>query len=162
MDETEYERLLGAAIRFVSFRPRTKKEFREFCHKTLKRHHTTAPLVIEKVLARLTELGYVDDLKFVEWWVGQRRAFKPKGTRVISMELRAKGIPKDVIDTYMASVSEDSDEYLLAQKAVARKVALWKTLPAIAQKKKLYDFLSRRGFDSETVARVVDDVVGKE
>lgn len=153
MDETEYEKLLGATIRFVSYRPRSEKELRDFCHKTLKRHHTTAPLVVEKVLTRLAELGYADDTKFVEWWVGQRQSFKPKGKRAIEMELRAKGISKPIIHV---------DERLLARKAVERKLVIWKPLPPLSKKKKLFEFLYRRGFDSDTANSVVDDIMGKE
>lgn len=162
MDETEYERLLGAAIRFVSFRPRSEKELRDFFHKTLKRHHTTAPLVVEKVLTRLAELGYVDDMKFVEWWVGQRMSFKPKGKRMVALELRAKGIPKEIIDAYYSAGSDASDERKLARIAVERKLTVWKSLPPLPKRKKLYDFLSRRGFDADTVSSVVDEVTGKE
>lgn len=153
MDETEYERLLAAAIRFVSFRPRSEKELRDFCAKTLKHHHTTAPIVVERVLVRMKDYGYVDDKKFTEWWVGQRTSFKPKGKRMIAMELRAKGIHTPEITI---------DERALARKAVERKLVIWKTLPLTAKKKKLYDFLFRRGFDADTVGSVVDDITGKE
>ena len=142
MNETEYERLLGAAIRFVSFRPRSKKELRDFCIKTLKRHHTTAPLVIDQVIERMTELGYVNDDKFAEWWISQRTAFRPKGKRVIEAELLAKGIRNPEIDI---------DERTLAQKALERK-------KGVSDKQKLANFLYRRGF---TVS-VVDDILGKE
>ncbi len=162
MDETEYERLLGAAIRFESFRPRSEQEIRYFCQKTLKRHHTTAPIVIQKVLDRLTEYGYVDDLKFVGWWVGQRSSFKPKGKRAVLLELRAKGIPKEVIEAFFSSQHETPDEQTLARKAVERKAVLWNTLPMNVKKKKLYDFLMRRGFDMEVISGVVDDITGKE
>ncbi len=162
MDETEYEKLLGAAIRFVSFRPRSEKELRDFCRKTLKRHHTTAPIVIEKVLTRLTEYGYVDDVKFVEWWAGQRASFKPKGRRAVTVELRAKGIPKEAIEAYFLSSNDAPDDLALARKAVGRKLVLWEALPLQAKKKKLYDFLYRRGFDADVVGRVVDDAFGKE
>ncbi len=162
MDETEYERLLGAAIRFVSFRPRSEKELRDFCAKTLKRHHTTAPLVIDQVMSRLTELEYVNDRTFVEWWVGQRTAFRPKGKRIIMSELGAKGVAKPVVDEYFAAMGDNRDEKALAQQAAEKKLALWHALPPLTRKQKLYDFLSRRGFDSDTVGSVVDDVMGKE
>jgi regulatory protein len=162
MDETEYERLLGAAIRFISFRPRSEKEIRDFCAKTLKRHHTTAPLVVDKVMARLADFGYVDDMKFVDWWVNQRTSFRQKGARLVAMELRAKGISRDVVESYFANTPQAASERELAIKAIGRKIVIWQKLPVQIRKQKLIAFLMRRGFDSETIYSVVDDAVGKE
>lgn len=162
MDETEYERLLGSAIRFVSFRPRSEKELRDYCSRTLKKHHTTAPIVVNRVMARLTDLGYVDDRKFVEWWVEQRTAFRPKGKRAIFIELQKKGISRQIIDTYISERKDSVNEYELAQKAILRKLVIWQHIPQEIQKKKIYDFLSRRGFDTDTIASIVDDATGKE
>jgi len=142
MDNLLYEKLMSASIRFVSFRPRSEKELRDFCLKTLKRHHTTAPLAVNQVMIRLQELGYADDKKFVDWWVGQRASFRPKGKRALEMELRAKGIKNPEINI---------DERQLAKKAIERKLG---TL----DNDRLKNYLYRRGFDPG----VVDDVLGKE
>ena len=149
MNDTEYERLMAAALRFISFRPRSEKEIRNFCTKTLKRHHTTAPLVVSKVLERLTELGYVDDRKFAEWWIGQRTTSTPRGKRAIEAELKAKGI---------ACPDIRIDERELAKKAVAKKLVHWQKFPPLERKKKIVGFLYRRGFDMS----LVDDIGEKE
>lgn len=163
MDETVYERLVAAAIRFISYRPRSEKEIRDFCAKTLKRHHTTAPLVVDQVVKRLGEYGYVDDDKFTQWWVSQRTTFKPKGKRVIVSELRGKGISPERIDACLnQSSGETVSETELAKQSIVRKMRLWSTLPTLARKQKMISFLSRRGFDSETVYSVVDDLLEKE
>lgn len=162
MEETEYDRLLAASIRFVSYRPRSEKEIRDFCAKTLKRHHTTAPLVVSRVIERLKEYGYVDDVKFVEWWVTQRTTFKPKGIRVIISELRSKGIPREVAEEYFSKASDMPGQDELARTAAKKKLSIWRTLPSQKRKQKLAEFLVRRGFDAETVWSVVDDILEKE
>lgn len=113
-------------------------------------------LLIDKVIARMGELGYVDDGKFAEWWIDQRTAFKPKGNRLIKMELKAKGVPEEVIASALAPRGSES-LLTAARQAVARKLPLWAKLPILARKKKLYDYLGRRGFDGETIAKVIDD-----
>lgn len=128
MSNPYYEKLVNAALRFVSFRPRSEKELREFLQK--KPNHED----VEKVMERMRELGYVDDKKFAQWWVEQRSAFRPKGKRVILYELRKKGV----------IVEFSLDEYALAKKAMARNP------------KNVYSFLSSRGFSSETIRRVID------
>jgi regulatory protein len=147
-----YEQLITSGLRFVSFRPRSEKEIRDFLARKLKRRHTTAPLVVREVLDRLRVLGYVDDAKFTAWWVEQRTGRKPKGRRLIERELLQKGI------VYEAKI----DEKQLAKRAIAKKQMLWKKLPQLERKKKISDFLYRRGFDWETIASIVDEVVKKE
>lgn len=147
-----YERLMGAALAFVSFRPRSEKEIRDYLAKKLHKTHTSAPLVLEKVLVRLRELGYADDAKFAAWWVTQRTGRKPKGKKLIERELASKGIQ------WQVSVNEKE----LARQAVEKKLAAWKALSHYEQKKKISDFLYRRGFDWDAIGSIVDEVMGKE
>lgn len=153
MDNPYYELLVNAAIRFVSFRPRSKKELTDFLNKKLTRWKVSGAGLLAKVITRMAELGYADDEKFAEWWVDQRTAFKPKGNRYIQMELRGKGVPDDVIASVLASRGSVS-LLAAAKQAVAKKMPLWAKLPPLARKKKLYDYLARRGFDSDTIRRV--------
>ena len=156
MDNPYYELLVNAAIRFVSFRPRSEHEFREFLTKKLTKWKVTGHVLLDKVVARMEELGYADDEKFAVWWVDQRTAFKPKGNRFIKMELKAKGVSEAVIDSVLASRGSQS---LLeaARKAVEKKMSLWVKLPIFERKKKLYDYLGRRGFDFEIIRKLIDE-----
>ncbi len=163
MDNPYYERLINAAIRYVSFRPRSKKELTDFLNKKLTRYGAAQRALpggkvygtglLAKVISRMEELGYADDEKFAAWWVSQRTEFKPKGNRYIQMELRGKGVPDAVIASVLASRGSVS---LLeaARQAVAKKMPIWAKLPTLERKKKLYEYLARRGFDSDTISRV--------
>lgn len=164
MTDTEksevYERLIGASIRFVSFRPRSSKEMRDFIARKLKNSHTTAPLVIEEVIARLTDLGYVDDPAFAAWWVTQRTGRKSKGAKAIRIELTGKGIAPEVADGVINEImKEERSEQVLAKVAALKKYGVWSRLPQAEQKHKLAQYLLRRGFASEIVWSVVDDMV---
>ncbi|MEK7543458.1 MAG: regulatory protein RecX [Patescibacteria group bacterium] len=157
-DQELYAKLLDASIRFFSFRPRSEKEFRDFLLKKLHKHKAPDEGVIDRVIARLQDLGYADDGKFVAWWVEQRQAHKPKGARMVSQELLSKGISRTLIDQQVNQGSFSS-QYELARQSVAKKVLLWSKLPKLEQKKKLYGFLGRRGFDGDTIHRIIDEVV---
>jgi regulatory protein len=143
MNNPYYERLVNAAIRYVSFRPRSEKELRDFL---LKKPQSED---IEKVIARMRELGYVDDGKFAEWWVAQRTDFKPKGNNYIKMELKAKGVSEVVISSILSSRGSES-LVEAAKRAVGRKQ--FKT------PQQFYNFLARRGFDADTISRVKYEV----
>lgn len=164
MDATRsdvYEQMIGACIRFVSFRPRSAKEITGFITRKLKTGHTTAPLVVHKVLERLTELTYVDDVAFASWWVSQRTGRKPKGARVIHQELLQKGILPEIIDEAIRfGMKEERSEEMLAKEAAEKKVGSWSKLPLPERKHKLIQYLTRRGFTSDVIRGVVDGAVG--
>lgn len=155
-----YERLINASIRYVSFRMRSEKEIRDFLAKTLTRHHTTAPDVVVHVITRLTELGYINDVEFSAWWVSQRTGRKSKGARAIRMELMQKGIDPEIIEEAIrAGMTGERSERELAKVAAEKKRESWQALPIVMQKKKLLEYLTRRGFSSEVVWSVVDDAL---
>src|SRR5690348_5415631 len=156
MDNLYYEKLVNAAIRLVSFRPRSEKELTDFLTKKIKKWDVYGPTLTQKVMTRMRELGYADDEKFAIWWLEQRTTFKLKGNRVIELELRGKGVSQTIVRTVLATRSpqgalED------AKKAVAKKEALWAKLPPGERKKKLYDYLGRRGFDFEIIGKLIDE-----
>ena len=153
MDNPYYERLVNAAIRYVSFRPRSVKELTDFLNKKLTRWKISGAGLLAKVIARMEELGYADDEKFAQWWVSQRTEFKPKGNRYIQMELRGKGVPDDVIASALA-LRGSVILLAAAKQAVAKKMPVWAKLSPLERKKKLYEYLARRGFDSNTISRV--------
>lgn len=156
-----YERLIGACIRFVSYRPRSGKEMDDFIRRKLADSHTTAPLVTHNVVDRLVELGYIDDHAFAAWWVSQRTGRKSKGARAIRRELEQKGIAPEIIEAAISTImKEDRSELMLAKVALEKKRFAWSTLPKVLQKQKLAQYLLRRGFASEIVWRVVDEIVG--
>jgi regulatory protein len=150
MESTIYPKLMERALRFVSMRPRSTKEVREFLARTLTRHHTTAPSVVKKIMTRLVELGYVNDRTFTEWWITQRRTATPKGTMLIKRELLQKGIAKEDIEAALPKEGEKE----AALRAVGRRTK-W-------ERRQLWAFLMRRGFAADTIRSVVDDILGKE
>jgi regulatory protein len=155
MDNLYYEKLVNAALRFVSYRPRSEKELTDFLTKKLTRWKVSGDVLIKKVVERMRELGYVDDKKFVEWWISQRNEFRPIGKRKLRFELQRKGIPQDDINMPFSEVEG-------AQKAIQKKLILWSRMPIIEQKKKAYTFLTQRGFSFDTIEKIIDEHMKKE
>ncbi|MBI4062561.1 regulatory protein RecX [Candidatus Gottesmanbacteria bacterium] len=153
MVDGQYQRLLDSAFRFISFRPRSEKEIQDFLIKKLKTWKMYGPELVEKIVKRLMELGYVDDEKFVRWWVEQRQGRKPKGMQLIIYELLSKGIARNVIEHVLSS--EIGNQAELAKKALQPKVK------TVKDKNKLMGFLERRGFDRSTARSAVDALLGK-
>lgn len=161
MDTSLHELLVGAGLRFVSFRPRSEKEIRIFFATKLKRWKTAGDESVNRAMLRLQELGYVDDHKFAAWWIEQRSTFRPKGVRALSQELQNKGVSREIIDEALRRVSTNDspmNELTVAKVAIQKKRNTWERLPIIEYKKKLYAYLAQRGFSSETIHRVIDEM----
>jgi regulatory protein len=162
MDNPYYERLVNAAIRFISFRPRSEKELTDFLTKKMQKWEVVGDPLLAKVVERMRELGYVDDQVFALWWIGQRSAFRPKGRRALVAELRGKGVSSEGIEiAFSQATSEELDEYASARRLVEKKLDRWTNLPQIEQQKKVYTLLAQRGFPSSLIQRIIDELVRK-
>lgn len=143
------EQIFQKTLRFVGLRPRSQKEILFYLQKK-----TSNEKIIKKVLGDLTNLGLVDDKAFVDWWLDQRAAFRPKGKRALIMELKQKGIDNDLIQK---AVAEKVDEKEAAASLVEKKLRVWARLPREICREKLTGFLARRGFNWQTIKLILDE-----
>jgi len=146
--KNELGKSLDRVYRFLSYRPRSEKEIRDYLRKK-----EVEEKIVEKVVSKVKKLGYVDDLKFVRWWVEQRSTFRPRGKYVLTIELRQKGVAPEIIDQVLG---ESIDEVPLAQKAIQKKINEYLKLPPRESRQKIAAYLRRRGFSWETIEKVFD------
>jgi regulatory protein len=141
---------LEIAARFLGTRPRTRWEVA----RRLARAGANAE-VTETTLERLAQLGLVDDADFARWWHGQRDRHSPRGRRMLEAELRAKGVPREIIELLREAEPErgPDDAALPTTEDERAAVALEAHLrgrPLPTDPKALQRvgmFLMRRGFD---------------
>ena len=84
---------LNRTLRFLSFRPRSEKEIADFLKKKQVDSHNA-----QKIIDKLKEHKFLNDEEFASWWMEQRTMIKPRAIRVIKMELKQKGISKEIIE----------------------------------------------------------------
>lgn len=154
--ENEFQKLLDKALRFLSFRPRSQKEILDFLAKKQAGTETE-----KMIMGKLKDLGMVNDLEFAKWWVEQRAIFKPAGKKLLSFELRQKGVPKKIIEQVLAE-GEPLDELAVASQLLEKRKRRWENLPLDKLKKKAFEFLMQRGFDYEVVKEAVAKLGKKE
>ncbi len=142
-----YDRAVG----FLSVRPRSTVEVR----RRLQEAEVDAE-VIETVIARLTEQGYLNDAEFARYWVENRQQFRPRGEQALRQELRRAGVDNEAIDASLASLDAGEAAYAAARPKAERLRMLAEQDPS-AFKQKLGNFLLRRGFGYD----VVRDVTGR-
>jgi len=154
MEDDDYQRLRDYSLRLLSFRPRSVKEISDKLKKFAQKRNFPDRFV-EKILVELKNQRFLDDKEFARWWIGQRQSYKPKGKKAIITELLQKGIPKEIIEEAVASGGENN-EYELAMRVIDKKLSHLKHLPSEKLKIKIRDLLLRRGFDWETIYKVID------
>ena len=144
--EDARERAFQQAMLFLSYRARSESEIRQ----NLRKHEIPEP-VIEQTLDRLRQDGLANDDQFARAWVENRSTFRPRSRRLMAMELRQKGLNDEAVAIATADVNDEA----LAYEAARKRVARYKSLEWNEFRKKLSDFLARRGFLYSVVAPVV-------
>lgn len=165
MDDEVYQKLLSGALAFVSIRLRSKKEIVDYLEKKRKKNPAYSSEIISQVINRLEELGYVDDQRFCQAFISSRTTSHPKGTRLILLELIRKGIDKELAVSELDRLSRNSEsptQFELAKEVALKKLPYWQKYAFMERKKKLYSLLGRRGFDFDTIGRVVDELIKKD
>ncbi|MBU1087740.1 MAG: recombination regulator RecX [Candidatus Omnitrophica bacterium] len=154
--QTELEKAKISAFRLLKFRIRSKKEMEN----RLKQKNFSS-LIIREVLDFLSDLGYLDDLAFARSWIINRRQLKPRSKRLITYELRQKGIDSDIIEQAFGLLGNDSD-FETAQELAKRKYEKLKQLSAQTAKQRLIGFLERKGFSSAIIINIVKGLINND
>jgi regulatory protein len=132
------------SVRYLGMRPRSSAEIVTY----LKRKEYDEA-VVEVVVRRLHEQGYLDDEAFARFWVDNRNRFRPRGAQALRYELRQKGVERETID----STLEEQDEDGAAWAAIEGKLGRWDALDKMEFEQKLMAFLARRGFRYDVCRR---------
>lgn len=140
------EAALQQAMLFLGYRARSEEEVRKNLSK-----HDFGDEVIEATLERLRQAGLLGDDRFARAWVENRSTFRPRGRRVLALELRQKGIGEDDIRSALAETADDQALALDAGRKYIRRLAglEWPEFRA-----KLGGHLGRRGFGYEVISSV--------
>lgn len=143
------ERAYQQAMLFLSYRARSESEIRRNLRK-----HEIPESVIEETLERLRQDGLANDREFASAWVENRTTFRPRSRRMMALELKQKGLDEEAIQSAMENVDDEASAYEAAQKRAARFKGLeWNDF-----RKKLSEFLARRGYAYSVIAPVVTRV----
>jgi regulatory protein len=146
------------SVAYLAHRARTVFEVREAL-----RQRGFAPDVAEQAVERLCALGYLDDADYALRYVESRVRAKGYGPMRIRRELQRRGIQAALIDRAVAPLeTSDSPAEQALRQARIRLPKLRGEADARKRRKKLSDFLLRRGFDFDTIQRAVDTALHEE
>jgi len=136
-----------AALRLLAYRPRSEAEIRQRLAR-----RGLPPQVVQETIARLRDQGLLSDAAFARFWVETRDQSSPRGRRLLWQELAAKGIEQETIRQAIAPVAEEDAALRAAQKKARHLQG--QDYPVF--RRRLGDFLLRRGFPYPTVRTIVE------
>jgi regulatory protein len=139
------------AAKLLAAKQRSVEELRE---KLMTGRGATKP-VVEEVIARLREYGYLDDAKFAQSYASLRVRERPIGRRRLQRDLWMKKVDKQTVETALDEVFETTPEADLIDRAIAKRVRLRGKPKSREDAKKLFDHLLRQGFEFELVSEKV-------
>jgi regulatory protein len=154
--------VMEAAAAFIAVRARSVAEVRRRL-----RHLGYPHALVDAVVDRLVEIGYLDDAAFAQAWVESRDRARPRGQSAIRRELALKGVSREVADAVLAERAANAGGDAAADEVAAvallerRRAALEREPDPRRRRQKAYALLARNGFDPE-VCRTAAAGVGAE
>ena len=130
------DKIYNQTLRYIALRPRTKWEIEVYLNKK-----DASPTLLETTLNKLSNVGLIDDNKYAQSFVNDRRLLRPSSRRKIVNDLRKKHIPSVIIEEVVGSESEDEQSALKA--IIERKRQQTKYQDDL----KLMQYLARQGFN---------------
>lgn len=147
-------RAKNIAINYLSYRPRsskevtfhlTKKGFEDECAESVTRH--------------LQSIKMIDDDRFAYAFVCDRLKKKPTGQALLRQQLLSKGISSEMTHKVLTELVSPQSQQASALQAAKRKIQLTqhaaKKIDAEKRKKRILDFLLRRGFSYEIALKTI-------
>jgi len=155
-DPGDLRKALQYAFLLLKFRPRSVREM-EFRLE----NKGFDSVIVREALTFLQNKKFLDDGAFARAWA-QSRAARSYGLFRISRELSSKGIERALAERALERLREDgySEEKAALELVSGRKRSVLCDEDALKRKRRLFAFLSRRGFSPDVVNRTLEKFSG--
>ena len=110
--------------------------------------------IVKLVIDDLIDKNYLNDFQFAQRYVQNRLNLKPRSFRAIESELKRKGVNPEVVKKAFAESEDLVDELEIALRLAKKKLPSYLRFDLLTKKNRLYQFLSRKGFDYEIIRQV--------
>ncbi|HSX49275.1 MAG TPA: RecX family transcriptional regulator [Candidatus Saccharimonadales bacterium] len=148
--KADFQKVLEKLLNFIMFRSRSEKEVSDWLYRK------KVPETMHKDLfIKVKQLGLLDDIKFAKWWIESRQLYRPKPKRILEMELRKKGINKEIISEVLNET--EVDEGKIAIDLLQKRNIYWKRVEKDKLKQKMIEYLVRKGFGFEIAKNAIKD-----
>ena len=154
--DRELKRARELAYRYLALRDRSQKELRDY----FSRKEVPAEAA-EAVLDDFIKAGYIDDRRFAVIYARGLIERRGLSRYALMMELKRKGVSEgDIEEALEGLFGEDGyDEDGIALAIARKKADSMRNLPPDKAKRRLTDYLRRRGFSFEAVRKAMNGII---
>lgn len=138
------------ALKLLGYRGRSVKELEDRL-----RGKGIPASAVSSAIRHLKDIGLIDDVSLAESLKREAETTKMLSQKGAKRYLFSRGIPRDIIE--MVFSHEDNPDVENAGRLVDKKMKVLGGYPAEIVKRRLYGLLSRRGYSSETILKVLKD-----
>lgn len=143
----EVDELKTKVLKYIVYKKRTEKEVRQkFSSSSVDQN------LLDDVIDNLKENGYIDDDSYIQRAMNEFLAINTLSLKEIRNKLYAKGLERDIIDTYFSNHEEQLEEYEIA---CAKKIAMKKQTQM--ERQDIENFLYRKGYSKESIQEAFED-----
>ena len=141
------------ALDYLGNKARSEQEVRD----QLRRKKISARYA-EQAVEDLKRIGLLDDKSYAVRCSKELLERKPMGPYLLRQELKKRSIPIQIIEDVVERIYQEVRLEELALRAVKRKPQLMRVSGELERKKKIHDFLLRRGFSWEEIGEVMMEI----
>ncbi|HKP70485.1 MAG TPA: regulatory protein RecX [Pyrinomonadaceae bacterium] len=145
--EKARERTMNRAVKLLAAKPRSVGELRE----RLLEKTWTNDAIVETVLAKLLEYGYLDDERFAADLAVSKLRQRPQGKRSLQQKLSRKKLDRETLDNAIEAAFEKIPESDLIDTAIEKRLRIKGRPETREDTKKFLDYLLRLGFDYDLI-----------
>ncbi len=143
----EFDNLKTKVLKYIVYKKRTEREVRQkFSSSSINQN------LLDDVIENLKENGYINDEGYIQRAMNEFLAINTLSLKEIRNKLYAKGLERDIIDTYFSNHAEQLEEYEIA---CAKKIAIKKQTQM--EQTDIENFLYRKGYTKESVRLAFED-----
>lgn len=115
---------------------------------------------VEWAVTRLVEQGLLDDAAFARAFTRAKVVGGKQSRRRVQQELARKGVSRALTDDAIDTVLEEEavDQRAIVEEAARKKLRSLAGLDPVVQRRRLYGFLARRGYEVDDIRSVLDGI----
>jgi len=147
----ERKKAKDRALKFLSYRDRSEKEIR-----TRLKDVGYDENIIEWVIGELKRLKFLDDQRFAQSYAQTQMITRPMGEYFLKRELKQKGLDEELIEQTVEKAYEEKDQFSVAMELARQRKKRYQNIDEMKAKKRVSDFLLRRGFGWDVVSEVME------
>jgi regulatory protein len=152
--EGSYSKVMDAALKLLSYRPRTRREMELRLSKKGFRKE-----VVKRACLRLEEIGYLDDRRFALSWITAHSGSKCRSAWMLIRELKSKGIERSLAESVIKESYDEEDVFRAACHLVKQRVSRAHETDEDKLKARLQNLLLRRGFGYGFIRDVLNETI---